>query len=390
MDLESTNGTFVNGKRITGPTWIETGAEVRFGIVRFAVLGGSDGAMGIGGWRRRIEAIAGIILALFIGGFLFARSVIFPHTRSGSLSSYTSRTTVAGNTSKSRGTFREVAEDKGTASVPAWLARLNHFRAMAALSPVTENAALSMGDFSHARYLVANFGERIRAGESLGPLMHTEEPGRKWYSVAGHQAASASDVIEGYVGNGTGFTGRETVDGWLSLPFHRLPLLSPLLRSAGYGQYCEAGVCAAALNSETGADPIHSVARVLPRPIQFPPNGSIISLRAGENEWPDPLTACPGYAPPTGLAVTLQLGTWMAPHLTDFTLERGGRAIDACGFDATSYRNPDSQTQQAGREVLKTYGAVVLIPRKPLQSGSHYTVSLAVDGTSYRWSFSVR
>jgi hypothetical protein len=34
-DLNSTNGTFVNGQRLTGSTWIDKGDQVRFGEARF-------------------------------------------------------------------------------------------------------------------------------------------------------------------------------------------------------------------------------------------------------------------------------------------------------------------------------------------------------------------
>ena len=41
-DLGSTNGTFVNGRRIEGLTRIQTGDEIRFGGVRFSVRGKSS------------------------------------------------------------------------------------------------------------------------------------------------------------------------------------------------------------------------------------------------------------------------------------------------------------------------------------------------------------
>ena len=32
-----------------------------------------------------------------------------------------------------------------------------------------------------------------------------------------------------------------SIDGWMALPFHRMPILNPRLTSAGFGYYCEAG-----------------------------------------------------------------------------------------------------------------------------------------------------
>jgi len=37
-------------------------------------------------------------------------------------------------------------------------------------------------------------------------------------------------------------------DGWMALPFHRMPILNPRLTSAGFGLYCESQACAAGLN----------------------------------------------------------------------------------------------------------------------------------------------
>jgi len=39
IDLESTNGSFVNAKRVTNPVTLKRGDELRFGQVRFAFLG---------------------------------------------------------------------------------------------------------------------------------------------------------------------------------------------------------------------------------------------------------------------------------------------------------------------------------------------------------------
>jgi uncharacterized protein YkwD len=404
FDLESTNGTFVNGRRIRGSVQLERGSEVCFGAERFAVLGGPASPSRIDRWRLWLEAIGTGILALFATGYLAAHYLIARHHRAGVSSpaatvspadaAVRSRDMHTAPVSSSGGPVNAItgaaaARDK-PATADAWLARLNHFRTMASVPAVTEDSALSLGDYAHARYMVTNFADRIRKGESLGPAMHTEVPGRYWYSIAGRDAAMASDVVEGYVPDGSDFSEVSTVDGWMAIPFHRLPLLSPLLRTAGYGQYCEAGVCVAALNAQSGAEPIHSTARAFARPVEFPPDGSAIGLSGGEYEWPDPLTACPGYSAPAGLAITLQFGTWMEPRLKAFTLARDGGAIDACGFDSASYRNSDPATEQQGREVLKSYGAVVLIPREPFHPGSRYEVSLTVDGAAYRWSFAAR
>jgi len=382
IDLESTNGTFVNGKRIGGPTMIGPGDELRFGLERFAIVGGHSGWPG---------AIAAAVATLFVIGFaatyylISNRRIVAPNP------AVPAEAPPAVSSNSIPAAPDESAANASPVAAPEWLKRLNHYRTMAGVPIVAEDSALSLGDYAHARYMVENFSDRIRGGESLGAAMHSEDPGLRWYSIAGRDAAMNSDVVEGYTGGGPDFSQDSTVDGWIAIPFHRLPLLSPLLKTAGYGQYCQSGVCVAALNAQSGAAPIHTSAAGPGRPVAFPPAGSTIDLAAGENEWPDPLTACASYAAPNGLAITLQLGMWIAPQLTAYTIERDdGTTVEACGFDATSYTNPDPMTEQAGRGALQSYGAVVVIPREPLRPGIRYTISLMAGGTPYKWSFTTR
>jgi hypothetical protein len=63
--------------------------------------------------------------------------------------------------------------------------------------------------------------------------------------------------------------------------------------------------------------------------------------------------------------------------------------LAACGFDANSYRNPVEDDR--GRVVagLRNQGAIVIVPRQPLEPGARYDVLVTVNGSDYKWSFSV-
>ena len=63
--------------------------------------------------------------------------------------------------------------------------------------------------------------------------------------------------------------------------------------------------------------------------------------------------------------------------------------IEACGIDSTSYSNPDAYSQELGRNVLKSYGTVVLVPRAPLDKGAKYAVQLSANGKQYDWTFAI-
>ena len=185
--------------------------------------------------------------------------------------------------------------DGGTAVANAGMEVLNAYRAMAKLPPLKEASALSQGDRDHAIYLVKNYGEQIRKNQNLGVNFHLEETNRPSYTYAGFVAGRSSDVVT-WSGKETRQAASSAIDGWFVAPFHRFPLLSTHLEEAGYGEYCEAGACAAALNITTGGvSPSLAFHRrivasgsytsqqygstVLDTPIEFPPDGSTVRLR---------------------------------------------------------------------------------------------------------------
>ncbi len=90
------------------------------------------------------------------------------------------------------------------------------------------------------------------------------------------------------------------IENWITGPFHRMWLLNPALHQVGYGQYCEKGICAAALNIHSGADGTADVTT----PVMFPADRSTISQRhfhsrmksSGRTRWPVAvITLPPGY-----------------------------------------------------------------------------------------------
>jgi hypothetical protein len=150
-------------------------------------------------------------------------------------------------------------------------------------------------------------------------------------------------------------------------------------------------VCVGALDVLSSADPIPMTPAPFANPIQFPPPGSAMRMRSAEGEWPDPLTACPGYTSPSGLPITLELGAHVNARLSGYTLTLAGvapAAIEACGFDANSYINPDPVAEKRVRDTLNNFGAAVLIPRAPLTPGT-YDVTMTVGGQRYAWSFTI-
>ncbi len=276
------------------------------------------------------------------------------------------------------------------ASGATWIARLNYYRSISGLAAVKKDPQLSEGDLAHARYLVSNEADMIRSGR-IGPSIHSEDPARPLYTAAGRSAAELS-AVDAVFTDPPEDPGRTwAVENWITGPFHRLWLLNPDLARAGYGQFCNGGICAAALNVRSGIVARAPDAKAAPA-VMFPPNQATIdngAFTAEESEWPNPLAPCAEYANPTGIPITLALGRPASMLLEEYRVESNGVPIAACGFDADSYRSPDRAARDRVRRELAHFGAVVIVPRRPLTPGAVYRVTLKASGTTYSWRFAV-
>lgn len=398
-DLGSTNGTFVNGNRIAGSAQLKAGDEVGFGGARFRLAGAMPSPSRIG---RRI-AMALSLVALAAIGFVAAEFVldwnVIEQVGSNPAASPAPSAAVQPKASlsvaaKPRSTPATVARkeaappalsERPSGPEPQWVTDVNRFRTMCGLAPVQEDPKLTDADRKHAIYLVKNYGGAARAGRLLGADMHSEDPSRPYYTPAGRAAAAVSDI------NQVSGMAKEpppmwAIGNWMEGPFHRLWILNPALRRAGYGQFCEDSYCVAALNLGDGIE--HMAAGALPSPVLFPPQGATLAMRSFGNEWPNPLTSCEGYSAPAGLPLTIQVGRIITAQLSAYSIVRDGEALEACGIDASSYRNPVPAEQERVRDVLHSLGAVVIIPRHPLSEGS-YDASATVNGREYKWSFTI-
>jgi len=273
------------------------------------------------------------------------------------------------------------------AAEAAWLAPLNYYRSIAGLYPVEADSALSAADAAHAHYLLQTYGDRIF---DIGGEVHSEDPKLAGYTEAGASTARSSNIGARNREHGVAPPPVAAIEGWLTTPFHRLWALNPDLQHAGYGEYCDHRQCVEVLDIQSDLAPLVAKAKPLKEPVEFPPADAALKLRALESEWPDPLTACPGYAPPAGLPITLQLGPFVTPKLTAYSLTANGSTptpLETCGFNADSYSNPDASSAGKVRDVLRSFGAIVIIPRTPLKPG-RYTVSITTDRT-YSWNFAI-
>jgi len=271
-----------------------------------------------------------------------------------------------------------------TPKLPAWQVRVNHHRALARLGPVTENADWSRGGALHARYMVKE--------QHPG---HDERRTSPWYTQEGLDAAQNGNV---YADTRVDAPSEAAVDAWMTGPFHQTAILDPQLQVSGYGEYREDlgfpnisfGATLEVMRGRTGVAPGTRF------PARYPDEGMVLpALSYDGNEWPDPLTSCPGYAAAnpddtrTGPPLVLILGAGdVTPKVTRtaFT-DAAGTALPHCWFDQTTYKNPNSGLQQLGRGGLGMRSAVIVMPKAPLAPESGYSVTIVNSGTTHTWSF---
>jgi hypothetical protein len=159
-----------------------------------------------------------------------------------------------------------------------------------------------------------------------------------------------------------------------------MSILAPWMRAGGYGDYGRCPMHAATLVMR-GSTPVG-----LWRVVLFPPDKSTVVGKMCNPEWPSPLAACPGYALPVGTLITVQLGAFVKVLLNYYAIEdeSTGREVGACGFDTASY------ALDWGRRILVNYGAIVVVPRKPLVPGHTYRLTVQTRHQDFAWEFRVR
>jgi hypothetical protein len=299
-------------------------------------------------------------------------------------------------------------------------AQVNYYRAMAKLPPIVDDGAISAGALKHARYLVEN---GIAGGDIVldnGQLrfqspqdaFRFEVKGKPFFTNDGASAGRNAVVVAAREIN---MSGADFVNLLMTMPFSGLIPMVPQFSVAGLGAYCDPGRCAIAIlyrfaleksvrialydgpasdrfwNPGLGLIPMETGR--LRSPVEFPPDGAIVNLQSSSGEdYPSPLSACPGYKAPTGAPISIQLGqgygTDGALDVSSALVTRDGAEIDTCLITAASYVGRSETETEVGKDGLTYIGAAVILPREPLAPG-HYNVALKEDGKLYSWGFTV-
>lgn len=251
------------------------------------------------------------------------------------------------------------------AATSPWLDRFNAWRASTGLPAVTEDPTWSAGDAAHALYMVKN-----------NAVTHYELSTLPYYTAAGDTAARNSNI---QVSSTTATTDSDAIDWWMGAPFHAIGMMDPRLTTVGFGSYREVK---SGWDEGAAVDVLHGNPWTGGTyPVFFPGNGTTEPLTTySGGEFPDPLSACSGYAVPTGLPVVIQVGGNVATSVTAHSFTGNGTPLAHCVIDSNT---PNIGSDLTGR------GGVIIVPRQPLQNGVRYAVAVTVNGTPYTWSFTV-
>jgi hypothetical protein len=244
-----------------------------------------------------------------------------------------------------------------------WLTTVNYYRAMAGLSPVSENTSWSAGASSHSCYMLQN------------GIAHDEVPGRPGYTAAGDEAGNNGNVA---VTSAFNATARSHIELWMTGPFHAIGVLRPNLTQVGFGK-CD--------NPST--NPWRSAATLdvlrgltsQPRPstpILFPGDGTTTGLDAFIAESPNPLDFC-GWSGSAGLPVIAMMPEGVSAASATMVGPNG--PLETCRLFA-------GNTSGVARSILQGDNAVVVVPRNPLAQGT-YSVSVTTQARTVNWSFTV-
>ncbi len=257
---------------------------------------------------------------------------------------------------------RPAANDTGGLRVKQLVDR---YRAAAGLPAVTLDATLSKGCMEHAQYMRLNEGSDAIVGLNA----HHQRPNLPGASVEGAACGEAADLFFGVSDL------EVAVDRWMSVLYHRRPILTPTLEriGVGYAKLRDGSYMAALMFVDAKGAGVPAK-----WPVAYPAdNQGDIPLEFGD-EVPNPV---PGGVR-AGYPITIQF--------PPFDKVTGVRAtlVDGRGKDVAFYL---SDPEHPAMTSFGQYGVVCLIPKLPLRPESRYEVR--VDATwngkasTWRWSF---
>jgi hypothetical protein len=233
--------------------------------------------------------------------------------------------------------------------IPSWLSELNSYRALNNAAPVAQYPRLSHADALHVRYMI-----------KTGDFTHYENSKSKWYTAAGAQAGTSSDLAEGI---------SDPINAWARAPYHALSEVGKYGTLAGFAQ--AGGYAALWVDLDTSA-------RLVKSPFyQYPANGKTTSLLTYYgDESPNPVAHCPRPSADADRPYGLPIIYGNAKQIShpSASVAANGRKLRTCVVNAGEFGD-----------------AVFVIPWVSLPQHETITVSVSYQGKlQSRWRFKTR
>lgn len=263
------------------------------------------------------------------------------------------------------------SSDVGNVSLDG-LARLNWWRSLDGLDPVSEREDLSRGCQLHLEFLIQNrvFG-------------HYEDPGMPGYTEEGAIAGPASELAMQQGLGAAGYTMGRAIDGWMYTLYHRLRSFNPNLTEVGLALESEDQLAMSCLNDSMG---IGSGTMVSPTPFPAPGLAGVQAFFEGfESPCPTRTINWQGQQVCAASGTIISLEFWQAEVLG---VPVGG-LYDSAGEPVPGLLHYLGSPEAPNQEFLT--GTIAFVPDEPLDTNAAYTVSIdvTVNGAakSYEWSF---
>lgn len=244
------------------------------------------------------------------------------------------------------------------------LDRINCYRALEGVGPLTLDPILTRAASAHVHYYILNFGNPNLTGMGL----HDETSGRPGFTGADSEArAQAAGSTDWYVDENVGLGGspEATVDWFVNSVNHRENLLHPSTIHLGYASSANPPIDVFDLG-------VSDARPSVPLPSVYPADRQTdVPTSVDLEESPDP---APGLPRPLGYPITISFAV-----------------SDKVTFTASSLTDSIGQpvpVVTAQKQWLRT---LALIPTRPLAPGATYTVQVSgtVDDQPFTrtWSF---
>ncbi len=238
------------------------------------------------------------------------------------------------------------------------LDRINHYRKLASLEPVTLNPARSAACRAHARYLAVN----LPAHPELE--WNDEDPTRPGATTEGRSIARGSAI---FLGGGA----RGLIDWMLSSFINRHVLLEPNLRSIGLGFALFPGRGRAWVLNAHSDQPVGAVKEGLVYPVDGQKDVPL-AYHMGSRPLPYPSSH---HGKEVGFALTARLpGGEIPANVT-------ARLTDSRGAEVPLWLSTGNQPAVAGTH--QTW--IGLVPQTPLQEGTTYTATVTGQRGGQPW-----